>query len=141
MSQRYLLIFLLCSLLLLPVVAWGDISNVHQNTTTPTDSRFEIVQSQLAARWTFKLDRYTGEVMQLVSTSNKENSWEKVLVHELPKIKTPNRPRFQIFTSGLAARHTFLLDATTGETWTLTSDSIPTKDGDSIEVIFWKPFK
>ena len=37
-------------------------ANVHQSTTQPTDGRFEIVQSPLAAKWTFRLDRYTGNL-------------------------------------------------------------------------------
>ena len=98
------------------------------------------MQSQLAARWTFRLDRYTGEVMQLLLNSQKENTWVKVPVQGVPKIKAANRPRFQIFTSGLAARHSFLLDTSTGKTWTLIFDSIPTKDGET-EAIVFKPFQ
>ena len=130
----------LLGFLLLPVAARGDMSSMHQNTTPPVDGRYEIVQSQLAARWTFKLDRYTGEVAQLVLNAEKENTWEKVLVQDLPKVATPSRPRFQIFTSGIAAKHTFLLDANTGKTWTLLIDSIPTKEGESDAILF-KPFK
>jgi hypothetical protein len=140
MSKKFFGIMALSSLLLLPVVAQGDIVKLHQNTTTPADSRFEIVQSQLAARWTFKLDRYTGEVMQLVLNPDKENTWGKVLVQDLPKIKNANKPRFMIFTSGIAAKHTFLLDVATGKTWTIISDSIPTKDGET-DVFLFKPFK
>lgn len=125
-------------LLLLPVAARGEM-NPHQSTAADPDSRYEIVQSQLAARWTFRLDRYTGEVMQLLLNKEKENIWEKVLVQDLPKIKNPSKPRFQIFTSGLAARHTFLLDTVTGKTWTLIFDSVPTKDGE-FEAIVFKPF-
>ena len=102
-------------LLLVPVVTHADLSNVHQSTNPSSESRFEVVQSQLAARWTFRLDRYTGEVMQLLLNEQKENTWHKIPVQDLPRIKNPSRPRFQIFTSGLAARHTFLLDTFTGD--------------------------
>ena len=127
-------------LLLVPVVTHADLSNVHQSTNPSSESRFEVVQSQLAARWTFRLDRYTGEVMQLLLNEQKENTWHKIPVQDLPRIKNPSRPRFQIFTSGLAARHTFLLDPFTGKTWPLIFDSIPTKDGET-EAIVFKPFQ
>ena len=127
-------------LFLVPVVAQADLSNVHQSTNPSSESRFEVVQSQLAARWTFRLDRYTGEVMQLLLNEQKENTWHKIPVQDLPRLKNPNRPRFQIFTSGLAARHTFLLDTFTGKTWTLIFDSIPTKEGE-MEAIVFKPFQ
>ena len=140
MKMRLLWAMSFSLLLLVPVVAQGEVSNIHQSTAASVDSRFEIVQSQLAARWTFRLDRYTGDVMQLLLNSEKENIWAKVLVQDMPKIKNANRPRFQIFTSGLAARHTFLLDTVTGKTWTLIFDSIPTKDGET-EAIVFKPFQ
>lgn len=138
MNMKSLRVIALSCMLAVPAVARGDI-NVHQSTAADPDSRYEIVQSQLAARWTFRLDRYTGEVMQLLLSKEKENIWEKVLVQDLTKIKNPTRPRFQIFTSGLAARHTFLLDTVSGKTWTLIFDSVPTKDGEFEEIVF-KPF-
>ncbi len=138
MDMKLLRAVILGGMLVVPVAARGDIK-LHQSTVADPDSRYEIVQSQLAARWTFRLDRYTGEVMQLLLNKEKENIWVKVLVQDLPKIKSPAKPRFQIFTSGLAARHTFLLDTVTGKTWTLIFDSVPTKDGEFEEVVF-KPF-
>lgn len=138
MNMKSLWVIAAGFMLAVPVVARGDIT-LHQSTAVDPDSRYEIVQSQLAARWTFKLDRYTGEVMQLLLNKEKANIWEKVLVQDLVKIKNPAKPRFQIFTSGLAARHTFLLDTVTGKTWTLIFDSVPTKDGELEEIVF-KPF-
>lgn len=132
-------VLLLLCLILFPVSALAD-TTVHQSTLADPDSRYEIVQSQLAARWTFRLDRYTGEVMQLLLNKEKQNTWEKVPVLDLPKIKNPTKPRFQIFTSGLAARHTFLLDTVSGKTWTLIFDSVPTTDGEA-EAIVFKPFQ
>ncbi|BCG45324.1 hypothetical protein GEOBRER4_n0077 [Citrifermentans bremense] len=139
MRMRLLRTITLCFALLVPVLAQGELSNVHQSTTTPSEARYEIIQSQLAARWTFRLDRYNGEVMQLLLNKEKENVWEKVMVVDLPRIKAPIRPRFQIFTSGLAARHTFLLDTVTGKTWTLIFDSVPTREGEAEAPVF-KPF-
>ena len=105
---------------------------VHQSTTQPTDGRFEVVQSPIAAKWTFRLDRFTGSVGQLVRTKNDELAWEKMSVLDLPAISNPDKARFVIFTSGIAARHTFLLDSQTGSTWMLTSS------GDQFH--YWRPF-
>ena len=81
----------------------------HQYTMLPADARFAIVQSQLAAKWTFRLDRFSGEVFQLVKTFDDSNVWEQMEVVGLPRVSTPLRPHFQIFTSGSPARHTFRL--------------------------------
>lgn len=40
-----------------------------------------------------------------------------MLVIDRPAIATPTRARFQLFTSGLAARFTLLLDTDSGHTW------------------------
>ena len=109
----------------------SNVSDVHQTTTTPSNARFEIVQSQLAARWTFRLDRYTGRVHQLVSTEDEGSAWQRMLVAGIADIAEPNRPR-SIFTSGLAVRHTFLMDTDTGQTWVL---------GTVGEITGWWPFE
>ncbi len=90
----------------------------HQTTTLPSDARYEIVQSQLAAKYTFRLDRYTGKVHQLVKTENDDFAWEAMLVEGHDALY-PKRPRFVIFSSGIAARFTFLMDSDTGQTWVL----------------------
>jgi hypothetical protein len=93
----------------------------HATTTTSDNARYEIVQSQLAARWTFRLDRKCGGVSQLVRTAEDENAWESMSVIGLDECKSDRVAHFQIFSSGLAAKHTFLMDTSTGKTWTLTT--------------------
>jgi hypothetical protein len=95
----------------------------HQKTTFPSEGRYEIVQSEIAAKYTFRLDRFTGKVSQLVEDSEHNVSWEEMTVMKLPKISNPKTPRFLIFISGLAARHTFLMDSFTGNTWVLANDT------------------
>lgn len=118
-------------------------SNAHQTTMPPSDARFEIVQSQLAAKWTFRLDRYTGRVYQLVKTRDDGNVWESMPVEGIADISKSNRPRFVIFTSGLAARHTFLMDSNTGQTWKLGTITYPSSDsgGDPLEITGWWKFE
>lgn len=112
----------------------------HQHTSPNPGGRFEIVQSPLAAKWTFRLDRYAGRVWQLVRTKDEDNAWEEMVVFGLAKLQSPSRPRFQIFTSGIAARHTFLLDTDSGRTWTLTTGKAKNKDGVDFEYTGWQSF-
>lgn len=112
----------------------------HQLTTLPQSARFEVIQSTLAARLTFRLDRYTGRVWQLVKTKDDDNAWEEMKVFELPKIQTPTRARFQLFTSGIAARHTFLMDGDTGRTWLVVKGVTKDEAGLEVEYHAWQPF-
>lgn len=112
----------------------------HQVTTPPSGARFEVIQSTLAAKWTFRLDRYSGRIWMLVKTPDDDNAWEEMPVQERPQIQTPSRARFQLFTSGLAARHTFLLDADTGKSWLIVTGKRKDKEGNDIEYQVWQPF-
>lgn len=115
---------------------------VHQRTATPADARYEIVQSQLAVKWTFKLDRYTGKVFQLAATEDGEAVWGEMLVWAPPELKSAKEPRFQIFTSGLSASNSFLIDTRTGDTWLLTERTLKSKeDGTPLDVRGWFPIK
>jgi hypothetical protein len=108
------LLALSCSALTL---AQDNPNNVHQQTSTPPNARFEIVQSELVVRLTFRLDRFTGHVSQLVHTKEDAVAWQDTRVIQLPIVSSPSHARFQIFTSGIAGRHTFLIDTETGRTW------------------------
>lgn len=112
----------------------------HQQTSPNPGARFEVLQSPLAARWTFRLDRFTGRVWQLVKTQDDDSTWEEMPVFELTKLQSPNRPRFQLFTSGLAARHTFLIDSDSGKTWVVVTGKSKRKDGTEYEYNAWQPF-
>jgi hypothetical protein len=113
---------------------------IHNQTTLPTNARFEIVQSSLVARLTFRLDRYTGRVWQLVKTQDDENAWEETPIRDFPSEKPSTRPRYQLFTSGIAARLTFLLDTDTGKTWVVIATKAKRADGTEYDQNVWKPF-
>ena len=53
-------VILAFALSLLSGSAAAQSTSAHQSTTQPTDGRFEIVQSPIAAKWTFRLDRTEG---------------------------------------------------------------------------------
>lgn len=109
----------------------------HESTLQPAEARFEIVQSPKSARWTFRLDRYTGRVDQMVTSFFGDPTWREMPVIDLPD-EPASRPRFVLFTSGLAARHTLLLDSMTGKTWVLTT--LPSTEDDTEEILGWSPF-
>lgn len=112
----------------------------HQQTTIGPNARYEVVQSTLAARLTFRLDRFTGRVWQIVRTKDDDTAWEEMQVRETPKLQNPNRPRFQLFTSGIAARHTFLIDGDTGKTWLVVNSKKKGIDGSQTDESVWQPF-
>ena len=121
--KRIFLIFFLLLLCRVETMAQGLQSANHQASTPPSDARFEVIQSGLAAKWTFKLNRVTGDVYQLAMDKKENLVWEKIYVLPHPKGApiTSDKPRFQIFSSGLAAKYTFLLDTQTGATWQIVS--------------------
>lgn len=84
--------------------------------------RYEIVQSELAARWTFRLDRICGNVDQLVSDPDGDSYWQEIPFASRPNCGNASKPRFLLFLSGLAAKFTFLIDTAIGTTWELRED-------------------
>jgi hypothetical protein len=109
----------------------------HMSTTLGSSARYEVIQSTLAARWTFRLDRVCGNVSQMVTTKNEGMSFENMLILGLPKCNPDGKVRYQLFTSGIAARHTFLMNTDTGKTWQIQSS----KDKEGNEFSVWIPFE
>jgi hypothetical protein len=134
MLLRYYLLF---ALLLATFVARGQESPINNQTAPPPNAKFEIVQAQTAAKWTFRLDRFTGDVWQLVRTKTGGNAWESMRVIDAHQSVSAH-PHFQIFLSGLAAKCSFLIDTDSGNTWTLTT--LTDDAGKEVEIV-WKPFE
>lgn len=105
----------------LGVVLFGDDLTRTVVSVPPENARFQIVQSEMAAKATFKLDRFTGRVWQLLSTPD-GNIWSQMSVESLSPNGVPSSaPRFHIFTSGVALKFTYLLDTMSGRTWEFAS--------------------
>lgn len=111
-------------------------ANIHTSTTVGNQSRYEIVQSTLAARWTFRLDKVCGNIGQLVSTKNEGVTWESMLVLGLPKCQSDGKIRYQLFTSGMAARHTYLLNTENGKSWQIRTIKDPQGNESSAWFLF-----
>lgn len=104
----------------------------HQKTTVPPEVRFEFLQSPLAARGTFKLDKYSGAIYQIVKTKDDNIAWQEMPRNSHPLDKRHDgRVNYQLFTSGLAMKFTFLMNVNTGVTWQL----VETPQRDSV----WSP--
>jgi hypothetical protein len=127
-----------CLLLGVSNPLWADetFTPPNEQTLAPATSRYEIIQSQLAAKWTFKIDKYCGNISQLVKDKDDDVTWDAMPVLHLPKCTNDSRVHFQLFTSGLAARHTFMLNVDTGRTWVLTTS----KDEKLGDITGWVPF-
>ena len=102
-----------------------DPTPIHSVTTVPAGSRYEIVQSTLAARWMFRLDRQKGFIYQIAHTKDDDLVWEQMDVSGLP-VGAASGIHYEIFLSGLAAKFSFLMNLDTGMTWQLQSSTDPT---------------
>ncbi len=102
-------------------------------STQMNNARFEVIQSPIARRYTFFLDKVEGKVYQLVQTRTGGDSWEEMTVY--PKDNnTYTEPAYQIFIGGFAAADMFLINTKTGRTWVLVKED---DDGDKT---FWEEF-
>ena len=103
------------------------------SSTIPQSSRYEIIQSNLIARFTFKIDKYSGNVYQLVSDTVDVQSWSKMerIKHVSDVIVNKSKVNYQLFTSGIAVRFTYLMNIDTGATWLLVKDEYG--------INFWDP--
>lgn len=98
---------------------WTQETHRNQFSSAPDTARYEIVQSELGAKITLKIDKYAGQVYLLVEKKT-ELSWQLMVVQKHTQDKaTPGKVNYQIFTSGLGVRFTFLLNVNTGATWQL----------------------
>lgn len=102
-----------------------DESDKNQETSLKTTSpRYQIVQSSLAARGTYKLDTYEGKVYQLVLDGNNNETWQ--LLKRIGNYSNDNQingqQNYQIFLSTLAMKFTYLINVNTGATWQLVQD-------------------
>lgn len=110
---------------------------VHHETATPENARYQIIQAQTAAKWTFRLDRYNGQLGILVQNKDGAYVWQNTKVVNPPDVPNANKPRFQAFLSGLSAKFCFLIDTETGKSWSLVT--LTDKDGKETDYV-WQPF-
>jgi len=121
--KRLLIVLLLAS----PVLAQDGLVEQHERTSV-FGGRWELLQSTLVARITMKVDKFTGKVWQIVRNTDDNLVWQLIPFDHFRPAKPTNKISFQLFTSGTAARHTYLLQIHTGISWQLVKD----KEGNSV---------
>ena len=137
-TVRHLSLRLLASLVIVTIgtsragAQTGAAAN-HERTSAPANSRFELFQSTIAVRLTLRLDKYTGEFSQLVLAEDSTLTWQVVprSRHSAPDTRQPGQVNYQILSSSIAIRHTYLLNVNTGATWQLVQSSD--------ETLVWEP--
>jgi hypothetical protein len=116
------------TLAMVPIVSAED---VDQTSTPPPNARFEIVQSLLNLRDTFRLDRWSGAT-EILTEGKEAFTWTSIPFVGPPNV-TPSGSRFQLTLSSVSAKGTYLIDTATGATWVLT--------GNSISELRWQPVR
>ena len=91
----------------------------------PVDARYEIVQSPINLRDTFRLDRWSGGTAVLLESPDDGSLVWRQIPMDSPPTATPSKPRFQLSLSGVAAKGTYLIDTATGESWVLVGKEPP----------------
>ncbi len=116
-----------------PLLAQGE-NATSQSSSVPDSARFELIQSPLLAKLTFRLDRFTGDTWQFVSTKDKSYTWERIKrIAAQNDVKVPGKVNYQIFLSGIRAQVTVLMNTNTGTSWNIAEDP---KEG-----VFWSPME
>lgn len=132
--MRYKLFLATCVLILMCAPSAAQESAVSLSSTVPASARFEIVQSPLLAKLTFRLDRVTGDTWQFVSKKKGDFTWQPIERIGLPNdSRVQGKVNYQIFLSGVRAQVTILMNTNTGVSWYISEDS---KEG-----VFWAPIK
>ncbi len=91
------------------------------STSTLDGARFEVLQSPVDQRVTFRLDKYTGIIDRLGNCPKDDGygsklCWKEMIVLEPSKSVGTGRPRFQIIIN-VPLKLTMLLQIDTGRMW------------------------
>ena len=105
------------TLLLFPMMA---IEYNQAVKTAAPDGRFEIVQSEIIRKNTFKIDKCTGRIWMLCSSNAGVSWWSEMYREDYSQEDYKNGINFQIFMGGMMARDCFVMDVNNGKTWMLT---------------------
>lgn len=108
--------------------------NKESESTSAPEGRYEIVQSPILRSCTFKLDKYTGDIWQLVKAEDGSSVWQKMeRISAFPDTKNVNQINYQLFMGSSVAADTYLINVNTGTTWVLVEDKKKFR--------FWEPMK
>jgi hypothetical protein len=102
----------------------SEISKSREISLKSTAPRYQIVQSTIAARGTYKVDTYEGSVYQMVVDKNNNETWQLLsrLGNKINDHQIVGQRNYEIFLSSIAMRFTYLINLNTGATWQLVQD-------------------
>lgn len=120
MNMKKIYFIILMALLFLSVKAQNNSTSV---STSQIGGRWEIIQSNIARRYFFKLDKYTGDVYQYVKRQDGKNKWQQLSVIGNALGYLNEEITYQLFMGGIAVSDCLLLNIKTGETYKLYEDS------------------
>jgi hypothetical protein len=114
---------LVCFLMLFCIVpSFADDVQIPVSTSTES-GRFEFIQSTIARRISFMLDKYTGRVWQMVQISKQGEIGFAPIPKDIPSTDAKSEKiNYQLYMSGTALKDCFLLNINTGEVWQLVED-------------------
>mgnify|MGYP003571269276 CR=1 FL=1 len=127
--KRILSIIAIAMLTVVGAYAQYNIPQYSSVATNPCCGRYEIIQSEIIRKLTFKVDKYEGAIYQLVSDKNDVKVWQLMDIlgfygpgTETSNPRLPNQINYQLFTGGNMAEDTYLINIHSGKTWILSED-------------------
>lgn len=113
--------FTIC-LIIFQFSAFAQENNSNQ-TTSLCGGHWEFFMSDVAVKYTFKVDKFTGNVYQFVQRADNTYTWQLIEREtSITDIQKQDSINYQLFSSGLGIRYTFLLNTNSGLTWKLVKD-------------------
>jgi hypothetical protein len=105
------------------LTAYSQELNGSNQTTSLCGGRWEFFMSDIAVRLTFKVDKFSGDVFQLIQLTDNSLSWKLIKREKSSKdIQKEDGVNYQLFSSGQGILHTYLLNTNSGLTWQLVID-------------------
>lgn len=96
--------------------AYGE-ESIGQKTNTEA-GRYEIIIPDNMIRYTFRLDKFTGDIWQLVKKSDDSSTWQKVYREPSYLDSTDeDKINYQLIVPANAARFIMLININNGTTW------------------------
>ena len=114
------IILALALILTINVTSFSQDFRGSNQTTSLCGGHWEFFMSDIAINLTFIIDKFTGDVLQMVERKDKTLTWEYIQKEKSDKdIKKTDVINYQLFSSGQGIRFTYLLNTNSGLTWQL----------------------
>lgn len=107
------------------------VQGVPSSSAPALGARYEVIQSPINIRDTFRFDRWTGLTDILVGQDDAALVWRQVNHEDVTPVSATG-PRFQLTLSAVAAKGAYLVDTTTGRTWILLGNDA---------AVAWRPIR